>query len=199
MALGVSKPLRSLTSLGWPLWLPKDDHLQRCKRLMNCHMHKTHTLYHTHTHTSFPHTYSRNFSSSRKMMIKKKKLAHLYLEVMMVKLVSGQRYFFLVNFLLEYSGFPGGSNSKESACNVGDLGSIPGLEGSSGGGHGNLLQYSCLQNPHRQRSPVGCRPWGCKESDMTEQPSTARHIVALQCCVRFFCTVKWISCRYTYV
>ena len=102
-------------------------------------------------------------------MIKKKKLAHLYLEVMMVKLVSGQRYSFLVNFLLEYSGFPGGSNSKESACNVGDLGSIPGLEGSSGGGHGNLLQYSCLENPPRQRSLVGYRPWDCKESDMTEQ------------------------------
>ena len=37
-----------------------------------------------------------------------------------------------------------------------------------GGGHDNLLQYSCLENPHGRRSLVGCSPWGCKESDMTE-------------------------------
>ena len=42
--------------------------------------------------------------------------------------------------------------NKESACNLGDLGSIPGLGRSSGGGHGNPLQYSCLENPHGQRS-----------------------------------------------
>ena len=36
---------------------------------------------------------------------------------------------------------------KESACNAGDQGSIPGLERSPGGGHGNPLQYSCLENP----------------------------------------------------
>ena len=39
------------------------------------------------------------------------------------------------------------SNGKESACNAGDLGLIPGLERSPGGGHGNPLQYSCLENP----------------------------------------------------
>ena len=44
-------------------------------------------------------------------------------------------------------GFPGGSDSKESACNAGDLGSIPGLGRSPGGGHGNPFQYSCLENP----------------------------------------------------
>ena len=42
---------------------------------------------------------------------------------------------------------PGGSDDKESACNAGDLGLIPGLGRSPGGRHGNLLQYSCLQNP----------------------------------------------------
>ena len=42
--------------------------------------------------------------------------------------------------------FPDGSDSKESACNVGDLGSTPGMEKSPGGGHGNPLQYSCLEN-----------------------------------------------------
>ena len=47
-----------------------------------------------------------------------------------------------------FSGFPGGSDGRESSCNVGDLGLIPGLERSPGGGHGNPLQYSCLENPH---------------------------------------------------
>ena len=65
-------------------------------------------------------------------------------------------------------GFPGGTDGKESACNVGDLGSIPGLERSPGEGNGNPLQYSCRENPHGQRSLVGYSPWGRKESDMTE-------------------------------
>ena len=43
-------------------------------------------------------------------------------------------------------GFPGGSDSKVSARNVGDLGSIPGLGRSPGEGNGNPLQYSCLEN-----------------------------------------------------
>ena len=45
-------------------------------------------------------------------------------------------------------GFPVGSDDKESACNMGDLDLIPGLEKSPGGGHGNPLQYSCLENPY---------------------------------------------------
>ena len=44
-------------------------------------------------------------------------------------------------------GFPGGSDNKESACNVGDLGSVSGLGKSPGEGTGNPLQYSCLENP----------------------------------------------------
>ena len=43
--------------------------------------------------------------------------------------------------------FPGGSDGKESACNEGDLGSIPGSARSPGEGNGNPLQYSCLKNP----------------------------------------------------
>ena len=43
--------------------------------------------------------------------------------------------------------FPGGSDGKESACNTGDLCSIPGLGRSPEGGNGNPLQYSCLENP----------------------------------------------------
>ena len=51
---------------------------------------------------------------------------------------------------------------------VGDLGSIPGLGRSPGGGHGNPLQYSCLENLHGQRSLVGYSPWGHKQLNMTE-------------------------------
>ena len=56
-----------------------------------------------------------------------------------------------------------------SACNAGDLGLIPGSGKSPGEGNGNLLQYSCLENSHGQRSLVGYGPWGHRESDTTEQ------------------------------
>ena len=45
-----------------------------------------------------------------------------------------------------FTEHPRGSGGKESACSAGDLGSIPGLGRSPGGGHGNPLQYSCLKN-----------------------------------------------------
>ena len=60
------------------------------------------------------------------------------------------------------------SDGKESACNVGDLGLNPGLGRSLGGGHGNPLQYSCLENPHGYSNLVGYSPWGGKALDMTE-------------------------------
>ena len=43
-------------------------------------------------------------------------------------------------------GFPGGSDGKNSACNAGDSGSIPGLGRSPGEGNGDPLQYPCLEN-----------------------------------------------------
>ena len=69
-------------------------------------------------------------------------------------------------------GFPGDSDDKESARNVEDLGSIPGLGRSPGGGYGNPLQYSCLENPHGQRS-LAAYVHGVAESATTEQLSTA--------------------------
>ena len=48
--------------------------------------------------------------------------------------------------------FPGDSDGKESACNVGDPGSISGLGRSPGEGNGNPLQYSCLENPMNERA-----------------------------------------------
>ena len=52
-------------------------------------------------------------------------------------------------------GFPGGPDGKESSCNARNMGLIPGLGRSPGGGHDNPLQYSCLENPYGQRSLVG--------------------------------------------
>ena len=92
-----------------------------------------------------------------------------------------------------FLGFLGGTDNKESAYNVGDLGSIPGFGRSPGGGHDNPLQYSCFENPHGQRSLenprgqrslenprgqrslVGYSPWGHKESDKTERLSIAQY------------------------
>ena len=58
--------------------------------------------------------------------------------------------------------FPGGSDGKESAHNVGDSSLIPGSGRSPGEGYGNPLQYSCLENPTDREAQ------GCKESDTTE-------------------------------
>ena len=50
-----------------------------------------------------------------------------------------------------------------------------GWEDSPGGVHGNPLQYSCLENPHGQRSLAGYSPWGHKESDATEHAHTLKY------------------------
>ena len=68
-----------------------------------------------------------------------------------------------------FFGFPGGSDSKESTCNAGDLGSIPGLGRSPGEGYGNPLECSCLENPHGQKSLVGYSPWDRKKSETIER------------------------------
>ena len=64
-------------------------------------------------------------------------------------------------------GFPGGSGGKESACNAEDPGLTPGLGRSPGGGHGNPLQYSCLENSMDRGA--WWAPHGVAKSNMTEQ------------------------------
>ena len=74
-------------------------------------------------------------------------------------------------------GFPHGSDDKETSGNAGDTGeagSIPGSQRSPGGGHGKPLQYSCLENPHGQRSLAVHSPWDHKESDTTEYIRTLK-------------------------
>ena len=62
-------------------------------------------------------------------------------------LACAQFFSSFLHRVMMVSGFPGGSEGKAFACNVGDLGSIPGLGSSPGEGNGNPLQYSCLENP----------------------------------------------------
>ena len=98
-------------------------------------------------------------------------------------------------------GFPGALVGKESACNAGDsgsMGSIPRLGRSPGGEHGNLLQYSCLQDPMDRGALWGYSLWGPKESDMTEVTEHAVMIILFS--IVFLCwsikqshqlAVKW--------
>ena len=72
--------------------------------------------------------------------------------------------------------FPGGLAGKESACNAGDLGSIPGLGRSPGEGYGYPLQYSDLENF------MDCIGYDIAESNTTEQLSLS-HISPLYMCV----------------
>ena len=66
---------------------------------------------------------------------------------------------YLENGSIKLPGFPGGSAGKEPADNAGDPGSIPGLGRSPGEGYGHPPHYSCLENPHGQRSLEGYSPW----------------------------------------
>ena len=63
---------------------------------------------------------------------------------------------------------PGGSFGKESACNTGDPGSIPGSGRSPGEGNGNPLQLFLPRELHGERSLMGYSLWDSKESDTTE-------------------------------
>ena len=96
------------------------------------------------------------------------------------------------------------AQTKESACNAGDPGLIPGLGRSPGEGNGTPLQYSCLEKPYGQRSIASNSSWDHKGLDMTERLtpvsfrkcSSCCHLphkclyVSLQTCLEFL----WCSC-----
>ena len=83
--------------------------------------------------------------------------------------------------------FPSGSDGKESACNEGDPGSIPGSGRSPGEGNSYPLQYSCLWNPQGQRGLASYSLWSCKELDTNEPLSTHISII-------FTVFVKYLQC-----
>ena len=73
-------------------------------------------------------------------------------------------------------GFPGGASGKELAHNAGatgDSSTVPGLRRFPGGGHGNPLQYSCLENP-MDREVWGYGPEHCKELETRSDSRSAR-------------------------
>ena len=70
-------------------------------------------------------------------------------------------------------------NLSANAGDVVDMGSVPGSGRSPGGGHGNPLQYSCLENP-MDRILVGYSPWGRKELGTTEQLSLSLSVQYLE-------------------
>ena len=74
-----------------------------------------------------------------------------------------------------FLGFTGGSAGKESVCNAGDLGLTPGLGRSPGEGNGNLLQYSCLENPMDRETWRATAHGVAKESDTTEHAHMAKY------------------------
>ena len=75
-------------------------------------------------------------------------------------------------------GFPGGSEVKASACNAGDLGSIPGSGRSPGEGNGNPLQYSCLENPMEE--PGGLQSMGSQRVGLSDFTFTLYIILAYE-------------------
>ena len=74
-----------------------------------------------------------------------------------------------------FMGFPGISDSKESVCNVGDLGLVPGLGGSPEEGYSNPLQFSCLKNQWTEYILVSYSPWSHKDVDMMAWLSISHH------------------------
>ena len=90
----------------------------------------------------------------------------------------------VVTILSVKRGFPGGSDGKVSACSVGDLCSIPGLGRSPGGGNGNPLQYSCLENP-MDGEPGGLQSIGLQR--------VGHNLVTDHACISQFSLVQSLS------
>ena len=80
---------------------------------------------------------------------------------------------------------------KNLPANSGDVSLTPGSGRSPGGGHGNLLQYSCLENPLGQSSLTGYSPWAHKESDSAE---VAAHVLAGLVCF-IYPVISWWTCE----
>ena len=93
-----------------------------------------------------------------------------------------------------FLGFPCGSAGKESTCNAGDLGSIPGLGRSPGEGKGYPVQYSGLENP------MDCIVYGLRKSQMTEQLSLSLPLftdLIKQLSAQMDCALQWFYMHMT--
>ena len=93
--------------------------------------------------------YAKYYSAIKRNEIESVEVMWMNLELVIQTDISQKEkndYCALTHIYIESRGLPGASDGKESACNAGDLGSIPGLGRSSGEGNGNPLRYSCLEN-----------------------------------------------------
>ena len=91
-------------------------------------------------------------------------------------------------FVLFLASDGGSSAGKESACNAGDLGSIPGLGSSPGGGRGSLLQYSCPENPMDGGAWLGCSSsFSGLQRVGLDCATLAQHTCDGRCPPSFFC------------
>ena len=88
----------------------------------------------------------------------------------------------ILTVLFTALGFPGGSVVKNLPANAGDAGLIPNLRRSPRKGNGHPLQYSCLENPHEERSLAGYSPWSCRAGLVTEQQFTSAAAMPNNCC-----------------
>ena len=125
--------------------------------------HRAHTCTHTRTYTcARTHARTHTHTAVHRVALSKE-LSSPNVSSAKVKKRSSIEMYFILNICLKFPliCFPCVSACKESACNAGDLGLIPGLGRSLGKGISYPLQYSGLENS----------TWGCKESDMTEQLS----------------------------
>ena len=125
-------------------------------------------LYHLYPRGNFPSFHPETIIQKKKKnlwakcLVKKKKL-HVYISL----------YYYSIHTVFNHLswGFPGGTSGKEPACQCKrhkEWGFISSWIEKISWGHGNPLQYSCLENPHGQRSLEGYSPLGHKESDITE-------------------------------
>ena len=137
------------------MWLPSSETAAGCTRSRGLYTH-THTHTHTYTHDSSYSLFEEVYWISISIYFK--------FSLQTCKVAGTQCFSKFYKLILSLSG----PDDKESACTVGDPGSFPGWGISPGGGHGNPLQYSCLEN-HMDRGAWGYSPQGPKESDTTEQ------------------------------
>ena len=92
--------------------------------------------------------------------------------------------------LIQLRGFPGGSDSKESACNAGDTCSVFGSGRSPGEGNGNSLQYSCLENP-MDEGAWWATVHGITKSQTQLSDFTSLHFITYEACNQCHCW--WIA------
>ena len=111
---------------------------------------------------------------------------HIRFMIMIINRFELTRSVYIYRYIYThtYMGFPDGSAGKEFSCNVGDLGSIPGLDRSPGEGNGSRLQYSFLENSMDWLVIMESQsPWVHKELDMTEQLTLSTQFSKLICSI----------------